>query len=294
MSDLLLEADVQLRQPALVAAFTGWPDAVEASSRVVDYLCEKLDATRVGTIRSDGFYDLSSARPQVVIRGGVMRGLEYPGTTIYAWRNPQTIGQDLLLLAAVEPGLRWPIYVDAVLDLIARCEVRAVYSLGSLFDGVSHTRPPRVSMAAAQPELRRSMARLGISPVNYEGPGSIHTALLDGCRTRNVPAASFWGHVPAYAQLSWNPRVTLALLETVLALIEMPLDVHELRNQAAQVDELLDRLVEADGDLQRQVQGYERRQDKDAPSGSLPSADAILSQVEEFLRASQEEFDDNT
>jgi hypothetical protein len=66
-----------------------------------------------------------------------------------------------------------------------------------------------------------------------------------------------------------------------------------LRNQAAQVDDLLNRLVEADGDLQRQVNGYERRQDKDAPSGSLPSADAILSQVEEFLRTSQEEADDS-
>jgi proteasome assembly chaperone (PAC2) family protein len=258
----------------------------------VDYLREKLGATRIATIQSDGFYDLSSARPQVVIRGGVMRGLEYPCTTIYAWRNPQDRGRDMLLLVGVEPGLRWPVYVDTVLDLVARCEARAVYSLGSLFDGVSHTRPPRVSMAAAQPDLRRSMGRLGLSAVNYEGPGSIHTALLDGCRKRNIPAASFWGHVPAYAQLSWNPRVTLALLETVLALLEMPLDLDDLRNQAAQVDDLLNRLVEADGDLQRQVHGYERRHDKDAPSGSLPSADAILSQVEEFLRTSQEDPDD--
>ncbi|MDB5076839.1 MAG: hypothetical protein JWO42_3018 [Chloroflexi bacterium] len=291
MSDLILEADLQLQQPALIAAFTGWPDAVEASSRVVSFLREKLEATRVGTIRSDGFYDFASARPRVNIRGGVMRGLEYPGTIIYSWRNPEGPGRDLLLLEASEPNLRWPAYVDAILDLVTRCDVQAVYSFGSLFDGVPHTRPPHISMAVAQPELRRSMARLGLSPVNYEGPSSIHTALLDGCRTRRIPAANFWGHVPAYAQLSWNPRITLALLETVLALLEMPFDLQELRNQATQVDDLLDRLVEADSDLQRQVRGYERRHDKDAPTGSLPSADAILSQVEEFLRSSQE--DDN-
>jgi hypothetical protein len=83
--------------------------------------------------------------------------------------------------------------------------------------------------------------------------------------------------------------VTLALLETLLSVLEMPFDLQELANQAAQVDELLDRLVEADSDLQRQVRGYERRHDKEAPSGSLPSTDAILSQVEEFLRSSQDD-----
>jgi proteasome assembly chaperone (PAC2) family protein len=117
--------------------------------------------------------------------------------------------------------------------------------------------------------------------------------LLEGCQNQRIPAASFWGHVPAYAQLSWNPRVTLALLETVLALLEMRVDLQELRNQADQVDELLDRLVEGDSDLQRQVRGYERRHDKDAPTGSLPSADAILSQVEEFLRTTHDDEPDD-
>jgi proteasome assembly chaperone (PAC2) family protein len=180
-----------------------------------------------------------------------------------------------------------------VMELIKRFDVRAVYSLGSLFDGIPHTRPPRISMAVAQPELRRSLAALGLSPVNYEGPSSIHSALLEGCQNQRISAASFWGHVPAYAQLSWNPRVTLALLETVLALLELRVDLQELRNQATQVDELLDRLVEGDSDLQRQVRGYERRHDKDAPTGSLPSADAILSQVEEFLRTTHDDEPDD-
>jgi len=287
MSDLILEADLHLRQPALIAGFMGWTDAAEASSRVVGFLRDTLHATRAGAIRGNDYYDLSSARPRVVIRGGVLRGLQYPGTTIYSWRNPRENGRDLLLLEAVEPNLRWPAYTEAVMDLVTRCDVHVLYSLGSLFDSVPHTRPPHISMAVAQAELRRTIDQLGVSPVSYEGPGSIHTMLLESCRARHLPGASFWGHVPAYAQLSWYPQVTLALLETVCNLLDVPIDLQELRSRAAQVDELLDQLVAADGDLARQVHDLERQHDKEEPPASLPSADAILRQVEELLRSAK-------
>jgi hypothetical protein len=55
-----------------------------------------------------------------------------------------------------------------------------------------------------------------------------------------------------------------------------------------QLDALLDRLVESDDDLRRQVQEYEQRHDRATPASSLPSAEAILSEVEEFLRGSQD------
>ncbi len=155
--------------------------------------------------------------------------------------------------------------------------------------GVPHTRPPRVSLAVAQGGLQRTLAHLGLVLIHYEGPSSVHTALLQACRGRRIPAASFWGHVPAYAQLAWNPRVTLALLETVLGLLHLDLDLRELREQADRVHQLLDRLVESDSDLQQQVDNFEQQYDKEAPSEGLPNADAIVSEVEEFLRGSRED-----
>src|SRR5579871_933835 len=194
MSELILEEQLDLKQPALVMAFAGWPDAAEASSRAVSILRTKLGATRIGEIGPEGFYDLTVIRPRIAVRSGVFRSFEYPSSAIYAWQNTRRGGRDMLLLQASEPSLRWPTYVESVLDLVERCGVSAVYSMGSLFDGVPHTRPTRISMAAAQPELRARLLRLGVAAVDYEGPGSIHTALLDECRRRQIPAASFWGH----------------------------------------------------------------------------------------------------
>ena len=288
MSDLILDPSHGMEQPALIVAFTGWSDAVEASSRAVGFLRDTLQAKPVGGIRADDYYDLTTVRPHAVIRHGVLRALQYPGTTIYAWKSPISGGRDLLLLEAAEPSARWPAYCEAVMELVSRCDVQAVYCVGSLFDAVAHTRPARVSIAVGQIEVRQALTRLGLPQVNYEGPSSVHSALLEACRMRRIPSASFWGHVPAYAQLSWNPRITLALLHTVQAALDLRFDLRELEPQATQIDELLDRLVESDADLGRQVREYERRYDQDAKPSILPSADTILNQVEELLRTHQE------
>jgi proteasome assembly chaperone (PAC2) family protein len=289
MSDLILDIEPTVRHPVLLASFTGWCDAMEVSSRVVGFLRDTLHAGRIGSIRADDYYDLASTRPRVVLLGGVLRSLQYPGTTLYAWRNPKDSGSDLLLLEAAEPNLRWTAYVTAIMELVRQYEVEAVYSFGSLFDGVPHTRPPRVSLAVAQGGFQRTLAHLGLVLIHYEGPSSVHTALLHACRGQRIPAASFWGHVPAYAQLGWNPRVTLALLETVLGLLHLDLDLQDLRDQADQVDALLDRLVESDTDLRQQVDNYEQQYDRETRSEGLPNADAIVSEVEEFLRGSRED-----
>jgi proteasome assembly chaperone (PAC2) family protein len=285
---LVLKGALNLRAPAVIAAFTGWPDAADAASRTVDSLRELLSARPAGHIEGDDFYDLSSNRPIVAVRRGLARASRYPTTTIHAWRSPEESVPDLLLLSGPEPNLHWREYIDLVLQLAAQCEARIIYSLGSMFAAVPHTRPVRVAMAAAQVEERRRLERLATVPISYEGPGSIHTAILDTCRRRRVPAATLWGQVPAYAQLSWSPRVTLALVEVLRAGLNLPLDLDGLRAKADQVDALLDRLVQGDDDVRRTVRTYEQRYDGDPPPSSLPSAESIVNEVEAFLRGDRQ------
>lgn len=281
---LVLKGPLNLRRPTMIAAFTGWPDAAEAASRAVDFLRVAVNARTAGHIAGDDFYDFSSTRPIVTVRRGLARSLEYPTTTIHAWESPDDPDHDLILLSGPEPNLRWREYIGAVLELAALCEARIIYSLGSMFAAVPHTRPVRVAMAAAQIEGRRHLEHLATTPISYQGPGSIHTALLDTCRRRRVSAATLWGQVPAYAQLSWSPRVSLTLIEALRGAIGLPLNLDLLRAKAVQVDSLLDRLVEGDDDVRRTVSAYEQRYDGDLPPSTLPSAESIVSEVEAFLR----------
>ena len=58
----------------------------------------------------------------------------------------------------------------------------AIYVLGGLYDNVPHTRPVRISCVAEDPALRQRLAEHGVLFSDYQGPSSIHTTLLVGCR----------------------------------------------------------------------------------------------------------------
>jgi hypothetical protein len=142
MSELQLDSALRLHRPVLIAAFSGWSDAVEASTRAINFLRTTLGAVRVGEIPPGNFYDMTSTRPHIVVRAGVMQSFAYPTATIYAWHNTDRRDGDLVLLESAEPSLRWPEYVATINDLLVRCDVRSVYMLGSLFDGVAGTPGP--------------------------------------------------------------------------------------------------------------------------------------------------------
>ena len=60
----------------------------------------------------------------------------------------------------------------------------ALYALGGLYDDVPHTRPVRLSSTCDGAALRARLKALGVTFSDYEGPASLHSALLAECRTR--------------------------------------------------------------------------------------------------------------
>ena len=105
-SPIVLFERPELRHPAIVAAFGGWPDAGEVATGAVRYLIAKLNARRLGHIVADSFYDYSTARPVVAIERGTIHTVRNPSNDLLYWRNPNE-ERDLIILLANEPQLRW-------------------------------------------------------------------------------------------------------------------------------------------------------------------------------------------
>ena len=115
-SPLVLFEQPELRHPAIVAAFGGWPDAGEVATGAVRYLIAKLNAHRLGRIAADAFYDYSTARPVVAIERGTIHTVRNPSNDLLYWRNPNE-ERDLIILLANEPQLRWQLYLRTFLGL---------------------------------------------------------------------------------------------------------------------------------------------------------------------------------
>ena len=101
-----LRSNGPLTDPVMIAAFEGWNDCGGAATGVIDHLIDTWDATLIGAIDPEDFYDFQVNRPSVSIDDAGMRHLVWPSTQIYLARPP-SLGRDVLLVRGIEPNMRW-------------------------------------------------------------------------------------------------------------------------------------------------------------------------------------------
>ena len=298
MDFLSIHSLPELKNPALVAAFQGWPDAGEVASGALRYLVRNLAATRFAELTPEEFYVFTETRPHSVQQRPGQRNLRWPSNDFYYW-NGQDGGRDLLLFLGREPNLRWGAYTGAVLDLAERCGVTMLVTLGGTYDAVSHHGDVTVSGIASTPRLRHVLEAVGVGFSTYQGPSSIQTALIDAARRRGVAAASLWGHAPHYIQAVPNVKVCYGVLEKLNALVGLSLDLDELKGASRALEARVDEALSGNDELQRYVsqldQGIVDDEPPDealtsieeAPPTEIPPSDVVLRELEEFLRRNQ-------
>jgi proteasome assembly chaperone (PAC2) family protein len=287
--DRLRIGDVpKLRDPALVVAFEGWSDAGQAATGAVRYLVNSWSAMRLGDLDPEEFYNFTEARPQIKLVDGMLRTLEWPANECYV--HTGAAERDFVLWVGIEPHLRWRLFADTVMDLISRCGVTLVVSLGGLLADVPHSRPVRITGSATDELLQQRMSQVIVSGSRYEGPTGILGVLGDRFRRLGMPTASLWANVPHYINAVANPRATAALLDRLSTLFNLDLDLHDLDDASERFDREVSEAVASDADVSAYVRQLEERADADTEQEekpSLPSGDALVRELEEFLRRRQ-------
>jgi predicted ATP-grasp superfamily ATP-dependent carboligase len=272
--------------PTMIVAFAGWPDAAEAATRAVRYLVRKLPAKRFAEIDPEDFYDFTVVRPHTRVNRRGERVIRWPQNDFYYYA-PDDESRGVLLFIGTEPNLKWRAYSTILTEIATRQEVKLLVSLGALLDAVPHTREPRVTGRASQPEITQKAEWLGIRSSSYQGPTGIHTAFMDACNKVNIPHASIWGHCPHYVQTSPDPRVSHALLTRLRSLIDLDVELEELRLAGEVYQTEVDKVIAKQPDVSAYVTRLEQRYDAThSPSVSeeMPTPDAMVQELEEFLR----------
>jgi proteasome assembly chaperone (PAC2) family protein len=291
MDFLEIEQLPSLRTPVLITAFAGWNDAAEVATGTVNHLIKRWSARRFATIDPEEFYVFTEVRPQVRLEEDIRR-IDWPANAFHYYIDP--IGErDYLLLVGVEPQLHWRAFTNGILELASRCGVTSVVSIGGLLAEVLHNREPRISGSGNTASLLARVRDMGIEGSRYEGPTGIVGVLQDACRRTALPAASLWGQVPHYLSASPNPQVILALLRHLRRLLDLELNLDPLEMEARrfglQVDAALNRDPDAAAYVRRLEQQVDDERTSDEPasqdsSDSLPSGEAVVRELEDFLR----------
>ncbi|MBM9459041.1 PAC2 family protein [Nocardioides sp. zg-536] len=273
-----IETVPDLHRPVVIAAFEGWNDAAESATSLVDHLMEVWDAHVVAAIDPDEYYDFQVNRPVVGIDENGFRKLTWPSTHV-AVASPPGLDRDVILIRGIEPNMRWRQFTAELLAVIDELGGELLVTLGALLSDSPHSRPIPVSGSSTEPEL---MDLLTLEHSTYEGPTGIVGVLQDACVKVDLPAVSFWAAVPHYVAQPPCPKATLALLGKLEDLLEMPIPLGDLPDDAIAWERGVDELAEEDEDIADYVRSLEESRDTvDLPEAS---GEAIAREFERYLK----------
>lgn len=244
-----------LKNPTIVAAFTGWNDAADAASNAVRNLVEGWGAVPLAEIDPEEFTDYATIRPHVRLKDGVIRNIVWP--TVGLW-HVSGAGGDIILMLGPEPSLKWRLFSEQILGVADHFSSSMMLTLGSLLADVPHTRPVQIIGTANDSEL---VDRFNLQRSRYEGPTGIVGVLHDACSHAALPSAALWAAVPAYASQVPSPKASLSLMRRSCEIIGTPAPIATVMNLIERYEEQVNSLVSDDEDLAAYVERLETMSD---------------------------------
>lgn len=297
MEHVVWSARPKLRAPVLVAAFAGWNDAGEAATSAISSLAEAWSAREFAHIDPEEYYDFSTTRPQVRLRDGVTREIVWPQNRLWAAAIPGA-RRDAILLNGIEPGLRWRSFCAQITGVATELGASLVVTLGALLAEVPHRRPVSIIGTASDTAV---IEQFGLQRSRYEGPTGIVGVLQEACGGAQLPSASLWAAVPAYAANTASPKASLALVERACELMETSVPTVRLELDSARYEREIDEQLEENEELRNYVARLEQLADAgmldddqaddgadddvSEPIAADPeTADQLVADIEQFLR----------
>ncbi len=190
------------RGPVLIHALEGFSDAGHAVKLAAQHLKDTLDTELVASFAVDELLDYRSRRPLMTFKTDHFTSYEQPELNLYALRD--TAGTPFLLLAGLEPDLRWERFITAVRLLAERLGVRQVIGLGTIPMAVPHTRPVTLTAHSTNKDLIKEYTPW-VGEVQV--PASVSNLLEFRMGQHGHDAMGFTVHVPHYlAQTPFPPR----------------------------------------------------------------------------------------
>lgn len=284
----------RLRDPVAIAAFGGWNDASEVATFAARFLVQQWGARKMAEIDPEEFYVFTETRPHVHIAGRFQRQIEWPANEFY-YHVDHEGRRDFVVIIGVEPQLKWRTFATTVLEYCRQIGVTTLVTLGGLIADVPHTVPVRLSGTSSSPKTSQRLRQLGVEPTRYEGPTGIVGVLNSVFAREGFAAASIWGTVPDYLSATPNIKVSLAILDRLNSLLDLKANLSELRLLEGQFDRQVSEALAENPEVQAYVEELEERErsgrkgqegGRPAPE-PLPSSDALIRELEDFLRRRQ-------
>lgn len=277
------------RGPVLIHALEGFSDAGHAIKLAAQHLRNTLDTELVASFAIDELLDYRSRRPLMTFKTDHFTHYEEPELSLYAMHD--SVGTPFLLLAGLEPDLRWERFLTAVRLLAERLGVRRVIGLGAIPMAVPHTRPITLTAHSNDKEL---IAEHQPWVGEVQVPGSVSNLLEFRMSQHGYEVVGFTVHVPHYLAQTDYPAAAEVLLAEVAKTGGLQIPLQALDAAGAEILQKINEQVEGSTEVAQVVTALERQYDAFATAQEnrsllahdedLPSGEELGAEFERFLR----------
>lgn len=238
----------------MLAGWRQWADAGSVSSGLPLYLVQKLDARRIGTLRSDGYYlfqipgthDL--VRPPVKFKDGYPEMLDTPENELF-YTGDQARG--LVIFMGDEPHLNVERYVQSLLDAAQELGVKRIIGFGGVYGELPYDKERMISGTYSLKRMRADMDRLAVNLSDYQGGASIGSYLCRRAGERGVEYAGLYAFVPNYdfsgseaegnsIRIETDFLAWLGVMRRVNYYLKLDLDLADLEEKSEKLVNLMD------------------------------------------------------
>lgn len=275
--------------PVLVHGLEGFSDAGHAVRLATKHLRDSLETELVASFAIDELIDYRSRRPTMTFKADHFSDYEQPELNLYAVKD--TDGTPFLLLAGLEPDLRWERFTTAVRLLAEQLDVRRTVGLSAIPMAVPHTRPLGLTAHSTNKDLIQEQHRWA---GELQIPGSASSLIELRMAQHGHDSIGYSVHVPHYLAQTDFPSAAETLLENVAEIADLNLPLSALGEAAARVREQIDEHIAGNEEVETVVHALERQYDAFvtaqeqkstllAREEDLPSGDELGAEFERFL-----------
>lgn len=278
-----------LREPVLIAAFSGWNDFGGAAVAAVNHLAEEWDANDLAEIHNEDFFDFTVERPIVRLEDE-RRTIDWPKHS-FRLASPPGTERDFILLSGPEPHFRWRTFIEVIAELMDTVGASTSITMAAQAGAVPHTRPLPVTLSASDSDFE-SQFGLRIPESRYQGPTGIVGALNVDQRQRGYRNASLWAQVPHYLTVGPNPNAIAALIGILDRGFGTSTSLEVVEARIEHFSEQVQQAITESGEAEPYINQLEAQYDAniaqlslpETGTSELPEADELLTDLESFLR----------
>ena len=208
----------------LVILLTGFTDAGNAVSGLIDHLRDVSDPQPVIVFDNDLLLDYRARRPIVVFEQDHLT--EFRPSRLELSLAHDTLGQQFLLLAGYEPDFAWNTFSDKVLALAEEFDVSGVTWVHSIAMPVPHTRPISTTVSGNRKEITAS---LSVWRPRTQVPATAGHLLEYRFAERGDRIVGFVLLVPHYLAETEYPDAVIAAADRVMGATGIVLALDDLR-----------------------------------------------------------------